>query len=155
MTEKWIDLEIYSIDMDAQADKPCILLTDSRNARILVLPLGPAEASLLIMFLEGLLPAKPLTHDLIVSFWEKHGFTPKQVLIYAKEGDFFSSRIEYGDKNGQYSMEVRASDAVLLSVRAGIPIKACSSLLAQSSRTARADASVMRYKRPGESTQIH
>lgn len=108
-------------------ESPLVVLQDDRKATSLRVPVGPYEASSIILELEGVLPLRPLTHDLMASFFRDHGFRMECARIYDAEpdpkgGERFLAQIRYRRGIRRWRKEVRPSDAIALALRLGAPI---------------------------------
>jgi len=110
-------------------EAPLIVLQDDRQSTSLRIPVGPHEASSIILELEGISPFRPLTHDLLASFFKDHGF----ILQFAKicdarpddeGGERFLAQIQYRKGFRHWGKDVRPSDAIALALRLGAPILA-------------------------------
>lgn len=120
-----VELRISSVRLEH--GEPSVLLEDPRSGRILSITIGPFEASALIIKLEGIVPPRPLTHDLLADLFLEAGFSLDYAELFDKGGS--RARLFYR-KDGQYTTkEVRPSDALALSLRLGSPIMADPSIL--------------------------
>ncbi len=109
--------------MDGREANPVIVLGEEGGARMLAVPSGAFEASSVIMSLEGIVPPRPLPHDLIVSLLRDHGFTLDAVELYGVFDDGYLCRMRY--RKGLLSRhvrEIRPSDGIALAVRTGAPL---------------------------------
>lgn len=99
------------------------------DERLVSIPIGPAEASSIIIEMEGALPPRPLTHDLIVELFRRHHMTPLRLEIYGQSMGKHLARLIYAKGISRHSLEVRPSDGVALALRLCVPIFADSSLV--------------------------
>jgi len=124
-----IPLKVKGFALDQSTQMPIAILNEERGDRILPVCVGPAEASAIIVKLENIRPARPLTHDLFMTFFLRHGFTLDRVEIYERTMEYtYSSRLRYHRGAKRYCLEVRPSDGIALAVRLGAPIVAEESL---------------------------
>lgn len=86
--------------------------------------IGAAEAQSIAIRLEGIIPPRPLTHDLFVSFAQAFGIRLKEVFIYKFEDGIFHSELTFADADGtrQIVLDARTSDAIAIAMRTGAPI---------------------------------
>lgn len=86
--------------------------------------IGAAEAQSIAIRLEGIIPPRPLTHDLFVSFAQAFGIRLKEVFIYKFEDGIFHSELTFADGDGarQIVLDARTSDAIAIAMRTGAPI---------------------------------
>jgi bifunctional DNase/RNase len=117
-----VKMGVRGVAMDANDSTPIVILREVGGDKALPVVVGPAEASSIIIELDGLKPPRPLTHDLIVSLLDAHGFTFLETYIYQADGDSYLARIRYRKGAARYEMDVRPSDGIALAVRAKSPI---------------------------------
>ncbi len=125
-----IRLHIKDILLDQATGEPQVILETEGNSFCFPLSIGPSEANAILVALEGIKAPRPLTHDLIVRFFSRHGFKIEYLEIYAIIENKYYARIWYKKGFKRYNMEIRPSDGLALVVRLGIPIKLQKSLLA-------------------------
>jgi bifunctional DNase/RNase len=124
-----IGLRIKDILLDQGTGEPHVILETEDNAIFFPLSIGPSEANAILVALEGIKVPRPLTHDLIVRFFCRHGFKIEFLEIYAFIENKYYARLWYKKGFKRYNMEIRPSDGLALVVRLGIPIKLQKGLL--------------------------
>lgn len=122
MKPERVKMGVQGVAMDANDSTPVIILKETEGLRSLPVMVGPAEASAIIMELEGLKPSRPMTHDLIISFFATHGFRITETHLFGSAGDSYLARIRYRRGFMRYEMELRPSDCIALAVRSGAPL---------------------------------
>ena len=110
-------------------DEPIVILEDRLTDRRLMVPVGPFEASAIILGLEGISFPRPLTHDLLAVFFEEGGFHLDEVEFFGDEGSGVRARLSYRKGLRKFVKEVRPSDALALTLRLDAPLRAKASLL--------------------------
>ena len=60
-----IEMKVMGIALDVRTNSPIVVLHDLDNRKALPIWIGSAEASAIIRCIEGLVVARPMTHDLI------------------------------------------------------------------------------------------
>jgi bifunctional DNase/RNase len=85
--------------------------------------IGPFEASAILIELEGLIPPRPLTHDLLAQTFRTHGFKPEGMYLYRKVEDQYLAKLHYRKGWTKHEIELRPSDGFALSLRLGFPVK--------------------------------
>lgn len=105
-----------------------VLAEENGESRIPII-IGPIEAQSITMTLEGLRPARPLTHDLFLNVAKSFQIEVVEVFIHKLvDGIFFSDLV--CECNGQrVAVDARTSDAVALALRFGSPIYTTSEIL--------------------------
>ena len=73
--------------------------------------------------MQGVIPPRPMTHDLFCSLGQAFGIQLEEVFIYRFEDGIFSSEMTFRDREGKEAvLDARTSDAVAIAVRVGAPI---------------------------------
>ncbi|HET7838938.1 MAG TPA: bifunctional nuclease family protein [Rectinemataceae bacterium] len=124
-----VELRVRGVSVEGPDDSPLVILEDPRNDLRLSVPVGPFEASAIIMELEGINPPRPLTHDLLASFFREGGFSLDRVELFGESPDCPRARLAYRRGFKRLGREVRPSDAIALAVRLDAPLIAAAELL--------------------------
>jgi uncharacterized protein len=125
-----IRLQIKDILLDQSTGEPQVILESEDTCSSISVHIGPSEANAILVALEGITLPRPLTHDLIIRFFSRHGFTIKSLELYAFLDNKYYARLWYKKGFKRYNMEIRPSDGLALVVRMGIPIYLEKELLA-------------------------
>ncbi len=84
---------------------------------------GATEAQSIAIKMEGIIPPRPMTHDLFASLAQAYGVVLKDVFIHKFEDGIFSSELTFEDKNGvEVKLDARTSDAIAIAMRTHTPI---------------------------------
>ncbi len=121
--EDRVKLNVLGITFSqVQAGAYALVLAEEGGSRRVPIIIGTPEAQSIAIFLEGLHPPRPLTHELFITFATALNTRLKEIYIYKfEEGVFFSELIfMHGDK--EILIDSRTSDAIALAVRTGSPI---------------------------------
>lgn len=95
-----------------------LILKEIDGRRRLPIVIGTFEAQSIALEMEGYVPPRPMTHDLIKNCLDAVGLRLDEVFINElKEGTFHSKLII-----GDYEIDARASDAIAMAVRYDAPI---------------------------------
>lgn len=124
-----VPVAVKGVALERESHLPILLLQAMDDTRLVPIPIGPAEASSIIIEMEGALPPRPLTHDLIVELFRRHHLTPLRLEIYGQSMGKHLARLVYGKGIARHSLEVRPSDGVALALRMCVPILADASLV--------------------------
>jgi len=146
MATKDVRLSVRGIAAGFGDEAPLVVLQDEPRSSSLRIPVGPYEASSIILEVEGIATYRPLAHDLLAAFFRDHGFLLESAYIYdtvpdGDGGERFLSRIRYRKGFRRWEKEVRPSDAIALALRLGAPILAPQEFLdrREASRSSRFD----------------
>ncbi|MEL4359373.1 MULTISPECIES: bifunctional nuclease family protein [unclassified Luteococcus] len=126
------ELDVVGVRVDVPSNAPILLLQESGGSRVIPIWIGAAEASAIANALEGVVPPRPLTHDLMAQLLSELGHTQVSARITAmkegpEEGGIFHAELEVDG----HVLSARPSDVVALAVRSGIVITAPEELLDQ------------------------
>ena len=122
-----IQVRIAGLSLDPVSEQPVLLLVHTDNpatnpVRALPIWIGHAEASAIILALQGIEAPRPMTHDLLNNTIGALGHSVDRVEITGlDEGTFYASVILRGP-DSELAIDARPSDSVALAVRAGCPI---------------------------------
>ena len=123
-------MELLGVRVELPANTPVVMLReDGERGRVLPILIGGPEASAIHSALEGIVPPRPLTHDLAVTVFEALGATLERVLITEVREHTFYAELHFRTPTGQTIVSSRPSDAIALAVRTESPIFAEESLL--------------------------
>jgi uncharacterized protein len=122
-----LPVEVIGVRVEMPSNQPIVLLREVGGTRYLPLWVGAAEASAIAFAQQGVIPPRPLTHDLIKTLIEEIG-TPllSVVLTQVKDGIFYSELNFAGEKK----ISARPSDAIALALRLESSILATADLFA-------------------------
>jgi bifunctional DNase/RNase len=117
-----IQVVIDSIRVSLMSPHRVILLKEIDSERQLPIWIGPFETDAIVVELQQVQTARPLTHDLLKNTIEELGGTVSHVLVNELRDDHFTARV-FIDQNGKLlDIDSRPSDAVALAVRAKVPV---------------------------------
>jgi bifunctional DNase/RNase len=112
-------------------NQPIVLLRERDGERYLPIWIGAAEATAIAYAQQGVVPPRPLTHDLLRNVIDELGHTLTRVRIVALKDGVFHAVLDLdgGAQAGGTDIESRSSDAIALALRAGAEIVAEEDLL--------------------------
>ncbi len=101
------------------SNQPIVLLKEVSGDRYLPIWIGAVEATAIAFAQQGVVPARPLTHDLLRDVIEAFGRTLDQVRITELRDGVFYANLVF---SGGVEVSARPSDAIALALRTGSPI---------------------------------
>ena len=114
------------------SNQPIVLLKEISGSRYLPIWVGTAEATAIAFSQQGLIPQRPLTHDLLINILETEKIKIRSVhLTELRDGVFYSDLILVDESGTEQRVSSRPSDAVALAVRVEAPILARTELFDQ------------------------
>ena len=123
-----IPVEVVGVRIEMPSNQPIVLLKEVDGIRYLPIWVGAVEASAIAFAQQGLVPTRPLTHDLFTSVLQILEAKVERVEITDLVDGVFYSELHLG---GGITISARPSDAIALALRAGAPISAAESLFAK------------------------
>jgi bifunctional DNase/RNase len=118
-----IEVEISRIIIDEQRREQVVVLKEKTGSRFLSIVVGTGEASAIRMQLNGFIPPRPLTHDLMTALIETMGFALVKVVIDKLVDNTFHAKLYLKNTNGGLKIvDARPSDSIALAVRAKSPL---------------------------------
>ncbi len=120
------DLDVLGVRVEMPTNQPIVLLREREGDRYLPIWVGAAEAAAIAYAQQGVVPPRPLTHDLMVDVIAALGRSLREVrIVELRDGVFFASLVF---DNG-VEVSSRTSDGIALALRTGAPIKAGEALI--------------------------
>ncbi len=124
-----IPMDITGVRMELPSNTPIVLLREQGGERFLPIWIGPVEAMAISSAIDGIVPPRPQTHDLLTSVIQSLGATISRVVVTElRENVFFADLVLEVD-GGEVVVSSRPSDAVALAVRTGAPVYARTEVL--------------------------
>jgi hypothetical protein len=119
-------MEVVGVRVEMPTNQPIVLLKETEGDRYLPIWIGPVEATAIAFAQQGMVPARPLTHDLFRDVLEALGVQLTTVNITAlRDGIFFADLIFSNGKE----VSARPSDSIALALRTGASIFAAEEIL--------------------------
>lgn len=125
--EEMVAVEVVGVRQHVSVDELVVLLFDPESALVIPILVGPAEASAIATAQAGVVPPRPMTHDLIVSIMRATGVGLTRVEIVSLIGGVFHAALVLS--NGR-TVDSRASDAIALALREGCPVMCAAEVVA-------------------------
>ena len=120
---KKIKLSILGISYtQIQAGAYALIFAEENGVRRLPIVVGAPEAQSIAIVMEGVRPARPLSHDLIFSIFKELQIELIEALIYKFEDGAFFAELLLRQNNREFRFDSRTSDAIALALRANAPI---------------------------------
>lgn len=106
-----------------QSGAYALILAQANGPYRIPVVVGQAEAQSIAIKMEGIIPPRPMTHDLFASLAQAYGLELKDVFIHKFEDGIFSSELTFEDRNGkEVKLDARTSDAIAIAMRTNTPI---------------------------------
>ncbi|TLQ01478.1 bifunctional nuclease family protein [Nesterenkonia salmonea] len=137
MDDAQVRLEVMGVRVELPNNQPVLILrgaepgTETFHVAVVV---GPAEAAAVARALQGEVPPRPMTHDLLTNVLESFGRGIAAVEIRLLDMSTYAGYVRLNTGN---TIDARASDAIAVAVRAQCPVTMARSTLEAVSVTPR------------------
>ena len=124
-------MELLGVRLEIPANAPVVLLRETTgDKRVLPIYIGPEEAKAIAMALEGVVPPRPLTHDLLRDVVTALGAELRKVTVTDLRDRTFYAELDLVVGDRSIVVSARPSDAIALAVRVDAPLFASEAVLA-------------------------
>lgn len=114
-------MEVVGVRVEMPSNQPIVLLKESDGERYLPIWIGAVEATAIALAQQGMVPARPLTHDLFRDVLDALDATLSTVNITELRDGIFYAELVFS--NG-VEVSARPSDSIALALRMGAAIYA-------------------------------
>ena len=90
-----IEVEIVGVRIELPSNQPLVLLKEIHGERHVPIWIGTPEASAIALAQQGVVPPRPMTHDLLIDVVESLGHTIVSVNIVAVEDNIFYGQLQF------------------------------------------------------------
>ncbi len=131
-------MELLGVRVEVPANTPLLLLRETEGeGRLLPIYIGSPEAAAIHSAMEGIVPPRPMTHDLLLDVVHSLGAKPVGVVVTEVRDHTFHASLRIEDAEGSEStLSCRPSDACAIALRAAVPIFASEQVLDEAGRPA-------------------
>lgn len=117
-----IEMGLSRIIIDEEKREQIVILKEKNGARYLPIVVGISEAASIRMQLNGFIPPRPLTHDLICSIIGNLDMKLEKVLIDKLLDNTFYAKLYLKAHDSMRIIDARPSDAIAVAVRMKSPL---------------------------------
>ncbi len=121
-------LDVVGVRVEMPSNQPIVLLREHEGERYLPIWIGAVEATAIAFAQQGVVPARPLTHDLLRDVIAAVGRTVSQIQITELRDGVFYADLHFDDGT---VVSARPSDAIALALRTGTTIFGAEEVLAE------------------------
>ncbi|WP_298252979.1 bifunctional nuclease family protein [uncultured Arthrobacter sp.] len=122
-----IEVEVVGVRIELPSNQPLVLLRESAGERHLPIWIGAPEASAIAFVQQGIVPPRPMTHDLLVDVVTAAGRSIREVRIISVEDTVYHAQLVLDDG---VTVGSRASDALAVALRVPCPVYCADEVLA-------------------------
>ena len=119
-------MDVVGVRVEMPSNQPIVLLREIDGERYLPIWIGAVEATAIAFAQQGVVPARPLTHDLLRDVVAVLGRTLTDVRITELTDGVFFALLVF---DGGVEVSARPSDAIALALRTGTTIHCADTVL--------------------------
>jgi uncharacterized protein len=128
MHDDLVEVEVLGVRRHPDDEELVVLLLEPIGELVVPISIGPVEAAAIATAQAGIVPPRPMTHDLLRSVLDTLGTRLTRVEITELTGGVFHAALVLGEEE---RVDARASDALALAVRMDCPVWCAVDVLAQ------------------------
>jgi bifunctional DNase/RNase len=132
-------MTLVGVRVELPTNQPIVLLKEREGERFLPIWIGAMEATAIAFALQGIVTARPMTHDLMKNLLEELGVNVERVVITELRDGTFYAVIQMQQNGSSFEVSSRPSDAIALAVRVNVPVFANEEVLTEASIVIRDD----------------
>jgi hypothetical protein len=121
--EDFLEVQVGEVIRDPRTNQPIVILTDLGGNRGMPIWIGEAEAFALQAARLHLRHRRPLTHELMAGILQSLEARVLEVRITELKENIYYARIRLRSESGVVEVDSRPSDAMVLALRMGCPIR--------------------------------
>lgn len=120
------EVDVIGVRVEMPSNQPIVLLREVGGERFVPIWIGAVEATAIAFAQQGVVPPRPLTHDLLRDVLEAVGSSLDEVqIVDVKDGVFYATLV----LGSGVEVSARPSDSIALALRTGSRILVADSVL--------------------------
>lgn len=122
------ELTVVGVRVELPSQQPIVLLKESTGDRYLPIWIGAVEATAIAFAQQGVVTARPMTHDLLRDLLDALGRPLREVHITELRDGVFYAELHFDEG---VVVSARPSDAIALAMRTGAALRGAEQVLAE------------------------
>jgi len=114
--------KVHGVLADTNSEAQIVILRDEKNLEILPIWVGLSEGNAIRFAMEGILPPRPMTHDLLRSTLDHLGVRVVKIIISEIKNNTYFATIHMDARGTEMTVDARPSDAIALALRTSAPL---------------------------------
>lgn len=115
-------MKVRGLVFDPHTNMYIVILNDEENKEVLPIWIGKFEANAICFVLEGIIPPRPMTHDLTKSIMDTLDIKIISIVISNLKDNTYYAKIHLLSHGSEVVVDSRPSDAIALALRSSAPI---------------------------------
>ncbi len=111
------EMKVMRVNVDPLEGKSVVILEDMEEKRAIPIWIGVGEANAIALEINGVVPPRPMTHDLIKNILEGLHAQVHRILIHEVKQGIIYAKIILNLNGKKVSVDARPSDAIALALR--------------------------------------
>jgi len=117
-----IEMKVKGLVVDPISKMPIVVLQELNSERMLPIWIGVFEANAIALKIENISTPRPMTHDLLKTFFDKLDLSIEKIVVNDVRNNTFYALIHCRYQNKTLEIDSRPSDAIALALRMNAPI---------------------------------
>jgi len=126
-----VQMELFRIIISEMNDQQIIMLREVDGERSFSIVIGNTEAYAIDRRIKGLVPMRPLTHDLLANIVEEMGGVLERIEINDLQSGTYFAKLHIRQNGSVLKIDGRPSDAIALGAATSVPIFVAEHVLAE------------------------
>ena len=131
----WVQMNVNTVLFDSRNSSYIIVLKDETGKKILPIWVGAAEGNSIALAMSNIKASRPLTHDLMVSIFDRLEVEIARVVISDLIDNTFYASLYLLHNDKEFHIDSRPSDAIAVAIRIGAPVFVEEDVLAKQDAT--------------------
>ena len=117
-----IEMKVKGLVVDPISKMSIVVLQDPTSERMLPIWIGVFEANAIALKIENISTPRPMTHDLLKTFFDKIDLSIDKIVVNDVKNNTFYAVIHCQHQDKKIEIDSRPSDAIALALRMNSPI---------------------------------
>jgi len=117
-----IPMKVMKVRVDPLGGESVVVLEDMDECKAIPIWIGFSEANAIALEINGVVPPRPMTHDLIKNILDGLHARVERILIHDVRENIIFARVVLNLSGEDIPIDARPSDAIALAVRVQAPI---------------------------------
>jgi len=115
-------MKVKGLVVDPISKMPIVVLQDLNSEKMLPIWIGVFEANAIALKIENIATPRPMTHDLLKTFFDKLNLSIEKIVVNDVKNNTFYAVIYFRHQEKKIEIDSRPSDAIALALRMDAPI---------------------------------